>query len=45
MITTGIQAIFYLILALILDPSTYGELSYLIALASTFAIISRVGIG
>lgn len=44
MMTTGIQAIFYIILALILDPGVYGKLSYFIALASTFAIISRFGV-
>jgi len=34
---------FYLIFAAILEPETYGELSYLIAIAGTSSVISRLG--
>lgn len=43
-ISAGLQALFYLIFAAILDPQSYGNLSYLIALAGTFSIISRFGL-
>ena len=43
-ISSGLQAVFYLIFAAILDPSSYGHLSYIIALAGTFSIISRFGL-
>ena len=39
-ISAGLQALFYLMFAAILDPQSYGNLSYLIALAGTFSIIS-----
>ncbi len=43
-VSAGLQALFYLIFAAILDPQSYGNLSYLIALAGTFSIISRFGL-
>ena len=41
---SGSQAIFYFIFAFFLEPELYGEMSYLIALAGTFSIISRFGL-
>ena len=35
---------FYLMFAILLDPESYGNLSYLIALAGTFSVISRFGL-
>jgi len=43
-LAAGILAIFYLIFAALLDPSDYGEMSYIIALAGTFSVVSRFGI-
>ena len=43
-IAAGLQALFYLVFAAILDPESYGNFSYLIALAGTFSIISRFGL-
>lgn len=43
-ISAGLQAIFYLVFAAILEPESYGNLSYLIAIAGTFSIISRIGL-
>jgi len=42
-VATGLQALFYLIFAALLDPEQYGQMSYLIALAGTFSVISRFG--
>lgn len=42
-LAAGILAIFYLIFAALLDPSDYGEMSYIIALAGTFSVVSRFG--
>ena len=36
-------SLFYLIFASILDPESFGNLSYVIALAGTFSILSRFG--
>jgi len=44
LITLVSQAAFFLIFAALLEPSKYGELGYLIALAGTFSIVSRFGI-
>ena len=41
--SAGFQAIFYLLFAFFLDPSSYGNLSYFIAIAGTVSIISRFG--
>lgn len=43
-IAAVILAIFYLIFAALLEPTDYGEMSYLIALAGTFSVVSRFGI-
>jgi len=43
-ISTGLQSLLYIILASILDTNSYGELSYIIALAGTFSIFSRFGL-
>jgi len=42
-VAAGLQALFYLIFAALLDPEQYGQMSYLIAIASTFSVISRFG--
>jgi len=42
-ITTALYSGFYLIFATILEPETYGEMSYMIAIAGTASIISRFG--
>jgi len=38
-----LQAIFYLLFAFLLEPESYGQLNYIIALAGTFALVSRFG--
>jgi len=43
-ISSALQAIFYLIFAAMLQPDSYGNLSYLIALAGTISTISRIGL-
>lgn len=43
-VSIGIQGIFYFVFALLLDPTKYGEMSYLISLAGTFSVISRFGL-
>ena len=43
-IATGFHALFYLIFASLLGPEIFGEISYLIALAGIFSIISRFGL-
>jgi len=43
-IPAGTLAVFYLIFASILEPSDYGEVAYLIALAGTFSVVSRFGL-
>ena len=43
-ITVILLALFYLFFASILDPEKYGELSVILALAGTFATISRFGL-
>ena len=42
--SAGLQGIFYLALASIVDPEKYGEISYLIAIAVTASIIARFGL-
>ena len=42
--STGLQAIFYLLFAFFLDPATYGNLAYFIAIAGTVSTISRFGL-
>lgn len=44
MVSAGLQGLFYLIFAAVLGPESYGDLSYLIALAGTFSVISRFGL-
>lgn len=39
-----LQAILYLFFAALLEPDSYGELNYIIALAGTFALFSRYGL-
>jgi len=43
-VAAGLQAAFYLIFAALLDPEQYGQMSYLIAVAGTFSVISRFGL-
>jgi len=43
-VATGLSAIFYLVFAAFLQPDAYGELVYIIAIANTFAVISRFGL-
>jgi len=43
-VTAGLQGIFYLIFAILLSPEVYGQMSYLIAIAGTFSIVSRFGL-
>jgi O-antigen/teichoic acid export membrane protein len=40
----ALQASFYLLFAFLLEPESYGQLNYIIALAGTFALVSRFGI-
>jgi len=43
-VSTALQAIFYLLIATILEPELFGEMSYIIAIAGTFALFSRFGL-
>jgi len=43
-VAAALQGLFYLIFAFLLDPSEYGQISYLIAIAGTFSIIFRFGL-
>jgi len=40
----ALQAIFYFLFASLLDPESYGELGYIIALAGTVSLVSRFGL-
>lgn len=40
-----VQGLFYLLFAALLEPESYGHLSVIIALAGTFATVSRFGLG
>jgi len=42
--SAGLQGIFYLMFAILLEPEAYGQMSYLIAIAGTFSVISRFGL-
>lgn len=44
LIAIFLQALFYLLFAKLLDPDLYGELNVALALAGTFATISRFGL-
>lgn len=39
-----LQAVFYLLFAALLDPESYGELNYFVAIAGTVALLSRFGL-
>ncbi|MFY9300352.1 MAG: oligosaccharide flippase family protein [Candidatus Nitrosotenuis sp.] len=43
-VSAGLQALFYLIFAALLQPEAYGQLSYLIAIAGTVSTVSRFGL-
>jgi len=43
-ITVIVQALFYLVLASLLEPEIYGELNVILALASTFSLLSMFGL-
>jgi len=43
-ITVAFQALFYLVIAALLDPEVYGELILILALAGTFSIVSLFGL-
>jgi len=43
-ITIVFHALFYLVIAALLDPETFGELSLILALAGTFSIVSLFGL-
>jgi len=43
-IPAALQAIFYLVFAYILEPGSYGQLSYLISIAGVASVISRFGL-
>jgi len=45
LIALFLQALFYLLFAKLLEPGLYGELNVALALAGTFATISRFGLG
>jgi O-antigen/teichoic acid export membrane protein len=40
----SLQAVFFIIFALLLDPAIYGELNLIIALAGTISVFSRFGL-
>ena len=39
-----LQAVFYLLFAALLEPESYGELNYFVAIAGTIALLSRFGL-
>jgi len=43
LVGVALQASFYLLFAVLLEPESYGQLNYIIALAGTFALVSRFG--
>src|SRR3990172_4240288 len=43
-VSTVLQAIFYLLFAALLEPESYGYLNFIISLAATFSIISGLGL-
>lgn len=43
-VAAGLQGIFYIVFALILQPEQYGEMSYIIAIAVSASVISRFGL-
>lgn len=43
-VAIGLQTVFFIMFATILNPESFGEMSYIISLAATFAIISRFGL-
>lgn len=43
-VTLALQAIFYLVLAAIIEPEIFGEINVIIALAGTFSVISLFGL-
>jgi len=43
-IASAVLALFFLIFATILEPTDFGKLGYLIALAGTFSVVSRFGL-
>ncbi len=43
-IALSLQAVFYLLFASLLEPESYGKLNVIIALAGTFATLSRFGL-
>jgi len=45
MVSTALQAGFYLIFASLLDLESYGQMSYFIAIAGFFSLFSRFGLG
>jgi len=44
MLNAGLQAVFYFIFAAILGPESFGQMTYLIALAGTVSVFSRFGL-
>jgi len=43
-VAAGLQGVFYLMFAILLSPDVYGQMSYFIAIAGTFSIVSRFGL-
>ena len=43
-ISGALQAVFYIVFAIILEPEAYGNISYIISLAGVFSIIFRFGL-
>jgi len=43
-VAAGLSAIFYLVFAALLEPDAFGELAFIIAIANTFAVVSRFGL-
>ena len=42
--SVALQAVFYLLFAALLEPESYGQFNYIVALAGTFSIISGFGL-
>jgi len=44
LVSSLLQALFYMVFASLLEPSAYGAIGYIIALAGTASVISRIGL-
>ena len=43
-VSSALRSLFFIVVATLMEPNDYGEMSFLIALAGTFSIVSRFGL-